>query len=86
MARRRAGCTLSKVSSTRYLTASRRADSCTEVCRLMDEAMDRAVEAIERLDEMRQAATPVAPVGPAPAAVRLTVDELIHRLRHKDAP
>jgi hypothetical protein len=56
-----------------------------EVCRMMDEAMDRAVEAIERLDEMRQAATPLN--GPAASAeVRFTVDELIARLRHKDAP
>lgn len=55
-----------------------------EVCRLMDEAMDRAVEAIERLDEMRQAATPLLAAAGASPQVRLTVDELIDRLRHGD--
>jgi hypothetical protein len=57
-----------------------------EVCRLMDEAMDRAVEAIERLDEMRQAATPVRAETGATPQVRFTVEELIARLRLKDAP
>jgi signal transduction histidine kinase len=56
----------------------------SEVCRMMDEAMDRAVEAIERLDEMRQAATPLLAGAGATPEVRLTVDELIARLRHGD--
>ena len=55
-----------------------------EVCRMMDEAMDRAVDAIERLDEMRQAATPLLAGAGASPEVRLTVDELLERLRHGD--
>jgi hypothetical protein len=55
-----------------------------EVCRMMDEAMDRAVEAIERLDEMRQAATPLLAGAGASPEVRMTVEELLQRLRHGD--
>ena len=51
-----------------------------EVCRLMDEAMDRAVEAIERLEKLREAAAP-APTAPMPPEVRREVDELLARLR-----
>ncbi len=54
-----------------------------DVCRMMDEAMDRAVEAIERLDAMRLAAAPMlpGPDGEAPADVRLATDDLLARLR-----
>jgi hypothetical protein len=56
-----------------------------EVCRMMDEAMDRAVEAIERLDAMRLAASPTAadtgePLN-APPEVRQAADGLFQRLR-----
>lgn len=56
-----------------------------EVCRLMDEAMDRAVEAIERLDAMRLAAAPNARDGQLqlPPEVRLAADDLMLRLRLK---
>lgn len=53
-----------------------------EVCRLMDEAMDRAVEAIERLDAMRHAAVPAGGGLVASPQVRATVDHLLARLRH----
>jgi hypothetical protein len=58
-----------------------------DVCRLMDEAMDRAVEAIERLDAIRLAAVPALAEGPAaieaPPHVRVAADELFSRLRQR---
>jgi len=52
-----------------------------EVCQMMDEAMDRAIEAIDRLEQMRQAAAPAWPGSEAPAEVRETVQQLLQRLR-----
>jgi hypothetical protein len=59
-----------------------------EVCQLLDEAMDRAVEAIERLDAMRFAAVKAMfDAEPAeaepPPDVRRLADGLIGRLRHR---
>jgi hypothetical protein len=59
-----------------------------EVCRLMDEAMDRAVEAIERLDAMRLAASPEVRDGhvlrlQAPPEVKLAAEDLFQRLRKR---
>ncbi|MED5618296.1 hypothetical protein [Ideonella sp. BN130291] len=56
-----------------------------EVCKMMDEAMDRAVEAIERLDAMRLAAAPASggrnePLD-APPEVLIAADDLFQRLR-----
>lgn len=61
-----------------------------EVCMLMDDAMDRAVEAIERLDAMRVAPAPRVP--DAAAAIDATpevlqaADGLFQRLRQRAAP
>jgi hypothetical protein len=55
-----------------------------EVCRLLDEAMDRAVEAIERLEAMRFHAVRSLfdeQAGEAPPDVRRLADGLIDRLR-----
>jgi hypothetical protein len=76
--------TAKQMLQTEPAEAGRLPADFAEVCRLMDEAMDRAVEAIERLDEMRQAATPLLAGAGASPQVRLTVDELIDRLRHGD--
>ena len=59
-----------------------------DVCRMMDEAMDRAVEAVERLDAMRLAARPALQAAEgieAPPEVRLAADGLIQRLRQGPA-
>jgi hypothetical protein len=58
-----------------------------EVCQLLDEAMDRAVEAIERLEAMRFAAVKSmfdaeAAEAEAPPDVRRLANGLIARLRH----
>lgn len=53
-----------------------------EVCAMMDEAMSRAVEAIERLEAMRLTAAPDAPPDEPPSAeAQQAADELFRRLR-----
>ena len=52
-----------------------------EVCRQMDEAMDRAVDAIDRLAQVRESSVPAGDAGPAPWAVQQEVDALLGRLR-----
>lgn len=61
-----------------------------EVCRLLDEAMDRAVEAVERLEAMRFAAVralfDAEPPAEAPPEVCRLADGLIERLRQGSKP
>jgi hypothetical protein len=75
--------TAKQMLQTEPAEAGRLPADFSEVCRLMDDAMDRAVEAIERLDEMRQAATPLLNGTGASPQVRLSVDELLLRLRQR---
>ncbi|MEW6707547.1 MAG: hypothetical protein AB1430_22100 [Pseudomonadota bacterium] len=58
-----------------------------DVCKLLDEAMDRAVEAVERLEAMRFNAVrtlfEAESAGEPPPDVRRLADGLIDRLRHR---
>jgi hypothetical protein len=57
-----------------------------EVCQMMEDAMSRAVEAIERLEAMRLSAPPPAEEGATPPAeVLRAAGDLIDRLRRGSA-